>query len=57
LPAVAGLSHLAALVGTRILLPTWLLAGTATITIGIALISGAGTLRSLRHAEPALLLR
>jgi putative ABC transport system permease protein len=57
LPAIfviAGTAHLIRLV---VLLPFWLLAGTALITLVMALGSGLTALRSLRRLEPANLLR
>ena len=51
------MAHLARSLGTNAVLPPWLLAGTATITLLVALFSGGIALRSLRLVEPALLLR
>jgi putative ABC transport system permease protein len=44
-------------VGLTVALPPWLLAGTAALTLAMALLSGVLALRSLRLVEPALLLR
>lgn len=57
LPVVFGLGYAAEVVGTRMLLPTWLLGSVACITLAMALVSGLGALRSLRLMEPAQLLR
>ena len=43
--------------GVRVALPAWLLAGTAALTLTLALLSGLAALRVLRRLEPALLLR
>ena len=43
--------------GAKVLLPVWLLAGAAAVTLVMALLSGLAALRSLRLAEPATLLR
>jgi putative ABC transport system permease protein len=43
--------------GIRVLLPAWLLIGTAAITLAMALFSGVAGLRPLRRLEPATLLR
>lgn len=56
-PITFGLAHIARTLGTKAVLPPWLLLGTAAITISMALLSGLVALRSLRHAEPAQLLR
>lgn len=57
LPVVFLMAQLAEFLGTKVLLPPWLLGGTAVITLIMALLSGLGGLRSLRQAEPAALLR
>ena len=56
-PITFGLAHLARSLGAKVVLPTWLLTGTAVVTLSMALLSGLVALRSLRHAEPAELLR
>lgn len=56
-PITFGLAHLARSLGTKAVLPSWLLIGTAIITLSMALFSGLFALRSLRRAEPAQLLR
>ncbi|HMC89899.1 MAG TPA: FtsX-like permease family protein [Gemmataceae bacterium] len=43
--------------GVRVDLPAWLLGGTATITLLMALLSGLASLRALRRLEPVMLLR
>ncbi len=57
LPAMFVLAHAADGWGLRVLLPPWLLASTAVITVGSAAVSGLVALGSLRHLEMALLLR
>ncbi len=57
LPMTLALARLASLIGAEVLLPSWLLAGTITVTMAIALVSGLLALRSLRQVEPANLLR
>ena len=56
-PIVFALADLARSLGTNAVLPPWLLASTAAITLAMAMFSGLIALRSLRHAEPAQLLR
>jgi putative ABC transport system permease protein len=56
-PVVFGLNRLATGVGIDILLPVWLLALAAVLTLGVALLSGWAVLPVLRRAEPATLLR
>jgi len=56
-PVTGGLARLAGFIGAEVQLPLWLLAGTITMTIIIALVSGLLALRSLRLVEPANLLR
>lgn len=56
-PVVFVLAWLADALGTHMLLPWWLLAGTAVITMFMALGSGLVALRSMRLIEPAALLR
>lgn len=57
LPVVYGLREGADSLGAKILLPAWLLAGAAAVTMTMALASGLAALRSLRLVEPATLLR
>jgi putative ABC transport system permease protein len=56
-PAVVILAYFADWLGARVLLPWWLLVGSAVVTMVVALLSGLFALRSLRSVEPALLLR
>lgn len=57
LPIVLGFDFVADDLGAKILMPGWLLITAATLTLGMALISGVSALRSLRHVQPAALLR
>jgi putative ABC transport system permease protein len=57
LPVVYVFSWGAELLGTKVLLPPWLLGAAVGVTLTMALLSGLGALRSLRRAEPAALLR
>lgn len=57
LPAVYGLANFASIIGTRVLLPTWLITTASSITLAMAMLSGLAALRSLRLMEPASLLR
>jgi putative ABC transport system permease protein len=57
LPAVLGLAHVGDELGAKVLLPAWLLAGSAAVTMAMALVSGLFALRSLRQVEPVALLR
>jgi putative ABC transport system permease protein len=57
LPMTLALARLAGVIGAEVMLPSWLLAGTITLTMTIALASGLLALRSLRLVEPANLLR
>ena len=56
-PIVTGLGSLAALGGVPVLLHWWLLAGSAVVTILMALFAGMFALRSVRQIEPMSLLR
>jgi putative ABC transport system permease protein len=56
-PAALSVAGAAAWLGVRVDLPPELLAGTAGITITLALLSGLSALRALRRLEPAALLR
>lgn len=57
MPITWGLATLARSLGTQAVLPFWLLSSTAAITLSMALLSGLLALRSLKGAQPALLLR
>jgi putative ABC transport system permease protein len=57
LPLVFLFGKAAELLHTDVVLPAWLLLITAAITMLMALLSGVAALRSLRHVEPAQLLR
>jgi putative ABC transport system permease protein len=57
LPTTFGLSHVAEAMGTRMLLPHWLLGSVMLVTMAMAIVSGLAALRSLRLTEPASLLR
>jgi putative ABC transport system permease protein len=57
LPAIFVLDHTFEALGSKVLLPGWLLGLTIAVTLAMALISGLIALRSLRLAEPANLLR
>jgi putative ABC transport system permease protein len=56
-PVVIALALIADWLGAKVLLPWWLLAGSAIVTMIVALLSGLFALRSLRSVEPAVLLR
>jgi putative ABC transport system permease protein len=56
-PAALVLAAAADQLGVRVDLPAGLLAGTAALTITLALLSGLSALRALRRLEPAALLR
>ncbi len=57
LPFTLSLGRSTSGIGANCLLPTWLLAGVGGLTLVMALASGVTALRSLRLAEPAVLLR
>jgi putative ABC transport system permease protein len=57
LPACHALARLAAHLTVQVMLPWWLQAAAAAVTLVTALLSGLLALRSLRLIEPALLLR
>ena len=57
LPVSLSLAEAARLLETKVLLPHWVLAGSAALTMGMALLSGVAALRSLRLVEPVSLLR
>lgn len=56
-PASFGLAHLADVMGAKVILPFWLLAAAAAITVLMAVSAGLAALRSLRLIDPAILLR
>jgi putative ABC transport system permease protein len=56
-PLLYGVAGTALLVQTKILLPPWVLLMTVGLTLGMAVFSGVSVLRTLRHVEPATLLR
>lgn len=56
-PTIMGMSQLAEFAGARVLLPHWLLGTVLAVTLATALLAGLFALRSLRHVEPANLLR
>jgi putative ABC transport system permease protein len=56
-PICLGLSQAALSQGIEAKLPPWLMATTAAFVVVIAVASGSAALRSLRGAEPELLLR
>lgn len=57
IPVAFGLASVVDHLGARALLPYWLIAGAAGVTMGMAVGSGLLALRSLRLLEPAQLLR
>jgi putative ABC transport system permease protein len=57
IPTIYGMSRLAGIVGAKVLLPQWLLGAVACVTLAMAVFAGLFALRSLRHVEPANLLR
>lgn len=57
MPAIFLLAEFGNEVGAKVLLPWWLLTGAVVVTMTTALSSGLLALRSLRHVEPATLLR
>jgi putative ABC transport system permease protein len=56
-PVTLGLSKALTLFGVRVLLPVWLVAPSATLTLITVLLSGLFALRSLHLVQPAELLR
>jgi putative ABC transport system permease protein len=56
-PATWALARGAEQLGTRVMLPTYLLVMAAVVTMTMAMLSGLAALRSLRLIEPAILLR
>jgi putative ABC transport system permease protein len=57
LPVIYTLGACANVTGARVVLPWWLLVSGGATTMGMALVSGLGALRSLRLVEPITLLR
>jgi putative ABC transport system permease protein len=57
LPLAYALSWAALIIRTQVVLGSWLMAGTAVLTVGMAMASGLVALRPLGHIEPANLLR
>jgi putative ABC transport system permease protein len=57
LPATLGIARLGVEFGIEPQLPAWLLAATALVTAGMALLSGLAALRSIDQVEPVNLLR
>jgi putative ABC transport system permease protein len=57
LPAAYAAARIVDLLGAKASLPTWLVAGSAAVTMVMAALSGLAALRSLRLIEPAQLLR
>jgi putative ABC transport system permease protein len=57
IPAAFFMGRVADAAGAKVLLPVWLLAMAATVTLTMAMASGLAALRSLRLVEPAVLLR
>jgi putative ABC transport system permease protein len=57
LPVSLGAARVVEILGARTLMPAWMLAATAVVTLVMALLSGLVSLRSLRRVEPAALLR
>jgi putative ABC transport system permease protein len=56
-PVTLTLSDLLALIGLKLLFPTWLVGPTVGVTLATVILSGLVALRSLRLAQPAELLR
>jgi putative ABC transport system permease protein len=56
-PAALGLIDLIRSLGAKAELPIWLLAATAGLTLGMAMLAGVMSLRGLRGVEPMELLR
>jgi putative ABC transport system permease protein len=57
LPLIFLLAQVAEWTNTHVLLPTALLIGTPVLNLVLAVLSGVAALRSLREAEPGVLLR
>ena len=56
-PVCLALAQAAQTRGIEARMPTWLLAATAAFVVGTAVAAGTYALRSLRQAEPEVLLR
>jgi putative ABC transport system permease protein len=56
-PMILGLARIASVMGTEAVMPWWLLLGTSLVTLLMAVLSGLLALRSLRQADPVILLR
>jgi putative ABC transport system permease protein len=56
-PGIFGLARVADIYGVQVLLDWRMLASVSGITLVMAVFSGLYALRSLKHVEPALLLR
>ena len=56
-PMILGLARIASVMGTEAVMPWWLLSGTSLVTLLMAVLSGLLALRSLRQADPVILLR
>jgi putative ABC transport system permease protein len=56
-PITWGLLTLVRSLGTQAVMPIWLVTGTGTLTLVMAIIAGLFSLRSLKGVEPAELLR
>ena len=56
-PVIFGMVWLFERLGSKVMLPPWLLAATVAVTLAMALLSGVIALRSLRLVEPTSLLR
>jgi putative ABC transport system permease protein len=57
LPVTLALARTAHPLGVQVLLPHWLLASAAAVTMVTAMLSGLAALRPLHRLEPAILLR
>jgi putative ABC transport system permease protein len=57
LPLTVILAHIARPMNVEVLLPPWLVAAVGSLTLAVGLLSGTASLRSLRQADPATLLR
>jgi putative ABC transport system permease protein len=56
-PVIFGMATVANVTGARVELSHWLMGGCGTLTMGMSLVSGLASLRSLRLVEPMTLLR
>jgi putative ABC transport system permease protein len=56
-PVTYGLLTLVRSLGTQAVMPPWLIISVSSLTLGMALIAGLFSLRSLKGVEPAQLLR